>query len=146
MFVSDRNGGQQPGHAYANPALCASWKVDQEGTESLIRRPTPNRRPPTNHQLKLCLCRISVMSYFSGRDLGQRFRCSKRTIYRWMKRATNPFPAPCIKYEGSGNLWDCDDVAAWEQRERLRTQSLVVSGGEKMEARPLGGRLRKSKF
>ena len=72
------------------------------------------------------------MSYFSGRDLGQRFRCSKRTIYRWMKRAINPFPAPCIKHHGGGNLWDRDEVVAWEGRERLRTQSTVAhnSGDE----------------
>lgn len=59
--------------------------------------------------------------YHSTKDLRQRFRCSTRTIFRRMKRAKNPFPAPCIKEFGSFSLWDAEQVAAWEQRERERT-------------------------
>lgn len=59
--------------------------------------------------------------YLSAKDLCARFRCSRRTIFRRMKRKVNPFPAPCIQEFGSFNLWDAKDVAAWEQRERERT-------------------------
>ena len=62
--------------------------------------------------------------YESARDLLERFRCSRRTIFRRMARAENPFPAPCIQYGGSFNLWDAEEVAAWEQRERERTTQL----------------------
>lgn len=63
----------------------------------------------------------SGLVYLSARDLCARFRCSRRTIFRRMKRKVNPFPAPCIQEFGSFNLWDANDVAAWEQRERERT-------------------------
>lgn len=57
-------------------------------------------------------------SYQSTRDLCERFRCSSRTLFRRMKRARNPFPAPCMRHAGSCNLWDAEEVAAWEERER----------------------------
>lgn len=57
-------------------------------------------------------------SYQSTRDLCARFRCSSRTLFRRMKRARNPFPAPCMRHAGSCNLWDAGEVAAWEARER----------------------------
>lgn len=60
--------------------------------------------------------------YQSTQDLCIRFRCSSRTIFRRMKRSYNPFPAPCIKHAGSFNLWDIDDVLAWEEREKQRTR------------------------
>ena len=44
-----------------------------------------------------------------------------------MKRSYNPFPAPCIKQVGSCNLWDIDDVLAWEEREKQRTLLLETS-------------------
>lgn len=62
--------------------------------------------------------------YQSTQDLCARFRCSSRTIFRRMKRRFNPFPAPCIKHAGSCNLWDIDDVLAWEDREKQRTRLL----------------------
>ena len=65
-------------------------------------------------------------AYQSTKDLCERFRCSSRTLFRRMLRATNPFPAPRIRQSGSCNLWDADDVAAWEQREQER--SLLRSG------------------
>lgn len=61
-------------------------------------------------------------SYLSTHDLGERFRCTSRTLFRRMKRARNPFPAPSIRHAGSCNLWDSEDVAAWEQRERAYTR------------------------
>lgn len=57
-------------------------------------------------------------SYLSTHDLSERFRCTSRTLFRRMKRTRNPFPAPCMRHAGSCNLWDSEDVAAWEQRER----------------------------
>jgi hypothetical protein len=66
----------------------------------------------------------SVMAngYYSTRDLCVRYRCSSRTLFRRMKREENPFPAACMQQAGSFNLWDADEVAAWEQRERERTR------------------------
>ena len=63
------------------------------------------------------------MSYHSTRDLCLRYRCSARTLFRRMKRATNPFPPPCIQHAGSSNLWDAAEVAAWERRERVETRA-----------------------
>jgi len=40
---------------------------------------------------------------------------------RRVKRAENPFPAPCIRHAGSFNLWDVGEIAEWERRERERT-------------------------
>ncbi len=57
-------------------------------------------------------------SYLSTHDLRERFRCTSRTLFRRMKRPRNPFPTPCMRHAGSCNLWDSEDVAAWEQRER----------------------------
>lgn len=62
-------------------------------------------------------------SYLSTRDLSERFRCTSRTLFRRMRRARNPFPAPCIRHAGSCNLWDASEVAAWEQRERERERT-----------------------
>jgi hypothetical protein len=39
-----------------------------------------------------------------------------------MRRKVNPFPAACLQHAGSFNLWDADEVAAWELRERARTR------------------------
>ena len=57
-------------------------------------------------------------NYLSTHDLSERFRCTSRTLFRRMKRPRNPFPAPCMRHAGSCNLWDSEDVTAWEQRER----------------------------
>jgi hypothetical protein len=66
-----------------------------------------------------------TISYHSTKDLCDRFRCSSRTLFRRMKRAVNPFPAPCIQCAGSFNLWDAAEVAAWETRERARCRQSV---------------------
>jgi hypothetical protein len=64
------------------------------------------------------------MNYHSTKDLCGRFRCSSRTLFRWMRRAENPLPAPCIRHSGSCNLWDADEIAAWEARERAFTRAM----------------------
>lgn len=56
-----------------------------------------------------------VKGYYSTKDLTARFRCSSRTIHRWMKRENNPFPNPRITGSGSQNLWAIDDVEIWEK-------------------------------
>lgn len=61
-------------------------------------------------------------AYYSTHDLCARFRCSSRTLFRRMQRKRNPFPAPCIRNVGSCNLWDVEDVAAWEAAERTLTR------------------------
>lgn len=69
-------------------------------------------------------------TYLSTHDLSDRFRCTSRTLFRRMKRPRNPFPAPCMRHAGSCNLWDSEDVAAWEQRERayVRMQDNLAEG------------------
>ena len=73
----------------------------------------------------ICITGGLAMSstYLSTHDLSERFRCSSRTLFRRMKRARNPFPAPCIRHVGSCNLWDSEDVAAWERRERAHART-----------------------
>lgn len=39
-----------------------------------------------------------------------------------MKRNENPFPKPCIRHQGSENLWAAEDIVAWETRERALTR------------------------
>lgn len=65
--------------------------------------------------------------YYSMEDLCERFRCSSRTIFRRMKRTINPLPAPSLRHAGSFNLWDGDEVTAWEVRERARTAGATPS-------------------
>lgn len=55
-----------------------------------------------------------IKGYWSTKDLKERYRCSSRTIFRWMKRDSNPFPQPRLKSSGSHNLWAIDDVEQWE--------------------------------
>ena len=67
-------------------------------------------------------------AYYSTKDLCERFRVSPRTLSRRMLRAVNPFPQPCIQFQGTENLWDAEEVATWEAAERERTrQRLNVS-------------------
>lgn len=63
-----------------------------------------------------------TMAYHSTKDLCARFRCSSRTLFRRMKRSDNPFPKPCIRHQGSENLWAAEEIAAWERRERELTR------------------------
>lgn len=60
--------------------------------------------------------------YLSTRDICARFRCSSRTIFRWMKRKTNPLPSPIIQRDGAQNLWCAEAVAEWEAREIVATR------------------------
>jgi len=57
-----------------------------------------------------------VKGYYCTKELAARYRCSNRTIFRWMDRKKNPFPSPRIRCSGSQNLWAIDDVEAWEQQ------------------------------
>lgn len=68
---------------------------------------------------------VAMVAYYSTQDLCDRFRCSSRTLFRRMKRVVNPFPVPCMKHVGSFNLWDAEEVARWEQRERARARALA---------------------
>ena len=62
-------------------------------------------------------------TYLSTHDLTDRYRCSSRTIFRWMRRAINPFPQPCFRNAGSSNLWESRDILLWEQREKERCRA-----------------------
>jgi len=51
-----------------------------------------------------------AVAYHATKDLCARFRCSSRTLFRRMKRSDNPFPKPCIRHQGSENLWAAEEV------------------------------------
>ena len=53
--------------------------------------------------------------FFRVEDLANRYSCTKRSVYRWMKLKTNPFPSPKINREGVSPLWAIEDVLAWEE-------------------------------
>lgn len=55
--------------------------------------------------------------YWSMRQVRQRFDCSARTIYRWMKLEDSPFPQPVHRRPDSHNLWVIEVVRAWEEAE-----------------------------
>jgi hypothetical protein len=61
-------------------------------------------------------------AYHATKDLCARFRCSSRTLFRRMKRRENPFPKPCIRHQGSENLWAAEDIVSWETKERELTR------------------------
>ncbi|TQC94713.1 helix-turn-helix domain-containing protein [Moraxellaceae bacterium AER2_44_116] len=56
----------------------------------------------------------AAKGYWSTKDLCHRFRCTRCTINRWMRRDKLPFPKPKIMATGSQNLWSIDDVQKWE--------------------------------
>jgi hypothetical protein len=64
----------------------------------------------------------ATVAYHCTKDLCTRFRCSSRTLFRRMKRSENPFPNPCIRHQGSENLWAAEEIAAWERKERELTR------------------------
>ncbi len=64
--------------------------------------------------------------YLNTSDLCTRYRCSSRTIFRKLRRAINPMPAPVIKTQGSSNLWLKEDIINWEISEMRRTQDETV--------------------
>lgn len=55
-----------------------------------------------------------VKGYLSSRDLCKRYRCSTRTLDRWMKRDEHPLPKPRIHQSGAPNLWAIDDIEVFE--------------------------------
>lgn len=55
-----------------------------------------------------------VKGYITTSELMKRYGCSSRTIFRWMKRETNPFPQPRMKASGAHNRWALDDIEKWE--------------------------------
>ncbi|OFE13911.1 hypothetical protein PHACT_03700 [Pseudohongiella acticola] len=55
--------------------------------------------------------------YWDTKSITQRFCISSRTLFRWMERENNPFPAPCMQAAGSANRWRIEDVLAWEASE-----------------------------
>lgn len=55
-----------------------------------------------------------IKGYWTTKDLTARYRCSSRTIVRWMQREKHPFPLPRILAIGSYNRWAIDDVEEWE--------------------------------
>lgn len=52
--------------------------------------------------------------YLNMTDLTIRYKCSKRTIYRWMSLEKNPFPKPKIEQTGVSSLWLETDIDAWD--------------------------------
>ena len=57
-----------------------------------------------------------VSGYYSTNDLCERFRITRRTIYRWMDDEKVPFPQPRMGSQGAKNLWAQEDVHKWEYK------------------------------
>lgn len=57
-----------------------------------------------------------VKGYWSTKDLCERYRCSNRTIGRWMLREANPLLRPRLSAFGSKNLWAFEDIDEWERK------------------------------
>lgn len=53
-------------------------------------------------------------AYWTTSEITERFRCTKRTIDRWIKREINPFPKAKISHSGTDNLWSIREVEEWE--------------------------------
>lgn len=70
---------------------------------------------------------IMNMQYLNTKDLCERYRCSSRTIFRKLRRAKNPMPAPVIKTVGSSNLWSVDDILNWDASEMRRTEENQIN-------------------
>ena len=67
------------------------------------------------------------LHYLNTKDLCNRYRCSSRTIFRKLRDAKNPMPAPVIKTVGSSNLWLFDDILNWDKSEERRTKNEALS-------------------
>ncbi|MCU7961201.1 hypothetical protein L5M28_01155 [Shewanella sp. SW32] len=63
-----------------------------------------------------------IKGYWNTKKLTERYNCSSRTIFRWMKRDKHPFPAPKIIASGSNNLWSINDVEQWEAEQAQLSQ------------------------
>jgi predicted DNA-binding transcriptional regulator AlpA len=59
---------------------------------------------------------MTTSPYWNIDDLTARFKCSKRTLYRWMALELNPMPKPKIEQIGVSSLWLIDDIIQWEDR------------------------------
>jgi predicted DNA-binding transcriptional regulator AlpA len=57
---------------------------------------------------------VAAKGYWNTKHLAERYSCSTRTIFRWMKKEECPFPQPRLLAAGSPNLWAIDDVESWE--------------------------------
>jgi len=57
--------------------------------------------------------------YWTTKDLTERYKISKMTLWRWMTRRSNPFPEPKIKGHGSQNRWAIEVVEDWENNQEV---------------------------
>ncbi|WP_062359855.1 helix-turn-helix transcriptional regulator [Vreelandella aquamarina] len=55
-----------------------------------------------------------VKGYLTTKDLCERYKVERTTLYRWMKREENPLPAPRISGKAGLNRWAIDDIEAYE--------------------------------
>ena len=56
-----------------------------------------------------------VSHYFTSKELCERFKCSVRTLHRWMEREKNPLPPPTFRPSGTHNLWADTAIFRWEE-------------------------------
>lgn len=56
-----------------------------------------------------------MSAYFDFKEIRARYKCSRTTIYRWLKRRENPFPASLTR--GGKVMWYVAEVLKWEARE-----------------------------
>lgn len=58
-----------------------------------------------------------VSGYVTTKELAKRYKCTSRTLARWMERSKNPFPQPRLRASGSLNRWAVEDVMDWESKQ-----------------------------
>jgi len=57
-----------------------------------------------------------ISGYYTSTDLTERFKITKMTLSRWIKRENNPLPKPRLCGAGSSNRWAIEDIEEWENK------------------------------
>lgn len=67
---------------------------------------------------------VDQKQYVTSTQLCQRYaRKSSRTLKRWQEKRN--FPSPVIAYQGGSNLWDLEQVEAWEAQQATATDTAL---------------------
>ncbi|WP_110665123.1 helix-turn-helix transcriptional regulator [Salinicola halophilus] len=52
--------------------------------------------------------------YLTTKEVCKRYGVCRRTIYRWMERKEQPFPAPVFGGSAGFNRWHIDDIRQFD--------------------------------
>lgn len=59
---------------------------------------------------------MTTKGYLTTRQVCERYSVGRTTLYRWMQREQNTFPAPAISGTAGQNRWRIEDLEAYEAR------------------------------